>query len=276
MIRRGFLTLVGIVGLGFGSAAMAQDADAEMLYDALQMSDIVDIMHEEGIKYGGQVGTDLFPERAGAQWAQTVAKIYDPLKMHRQSKQGFLAAVAGQDNAVALSFMQSNIGAKFVALEVSARRALLDESVDAIAREAAAIAMRDKTARFKLLEAFVAANGLIDNNVVGALNSNFAFYTGLMDGGAFENVLTEDQILADVWAQEPDVRAQTQEWVYSYLLLAYDPMSREDLARYVAFSKTAPGIALNRALFTAFDDMFDQISYDLGRAAAEVMSAQDL
>ena len=116
----------------------------------------------------------------------------------------------------------------------------------------------------------------MENNVVGAMNSNYAFYAGLADGGAFPEDLTEEEILTDVWSQEEMIREDTSEWLYSYLSLAYRPLTEEDLAAYVAFSETEAGGALNRALFASFDEMFVAQSLALGLSAARFMAAQEL
>jgi hypothetical protein len=89
---------------------------------------------------------------------------------------------------------------------------------------------------------------------MGAMNANYAFYMGLVEGDAFEEDLTEAGDPADVWSQEAEIRADTEEWVYSYLTLAYAPLSDEDIDAYIALSRTAEGRALNRALFGTFDD----------------------
>ena len=111
---------------------------------------------------------------------------------------------------------------------------------------------------------------------MGAMNANLAFYRGLSESGAFPAEMTEDQMLSDVWAQEPDVRAETTDWLYPFLSLAYQPLSDDQLEAYIAFSETAAGDRLNGALFAAFDKVFTQISYDLGRAAAGQMQGEDI
>jgi hypothetical protein len=97
-----------------------------------------------------------------------------------------------------------------------------------------------------------------------------------MDGGAFPAEMTESDILSDVWAQEPEIRANTEEWIYSFLIMAYDPVAPEDIEAYIAFSETDAGRAANRAIFAAFDGMFEDISLALGRAAARYMATQEL
>jgi hypothetical protein len=161
-------------------------------------------------------------------------------------------------------------------LEVAARRALLDDAVEEMSKEAAAIAAMDDTPRYAQLRKFIEINDLVETNVVGSLNSNYAFYVGLMRGGAFGNDLTEAQILTDVWTQEAEIRTNTTEWIYSFLNLAYQPASDADLDTYIAFSETEAGKDLNRALFTSFDGVFDDISMALGLASAQQMQGAEL
>jgi hypothetical protein len=61
-----------------------------------------------------------------------------------------------------------------------------------------------------------------------------------------------------------------------YLAMAYQPLSDADLEAYIAFSRTPEGQVLNRALFAAFDALFNALSRDLGLAAARLMAGQDL
>lgn len=264
------------VSVAFSTPAAATPAQAEILFDTLGLPDIIDIMREEGITYGAQIGTDMFPDQATSAWAATVETIYDPDAMQNGVKSAFVAALDGQNVTPMIDFFTSEPGRTLVALEVSARRALLDDAVDSASKDVAAIARDDNTTRFQLVEKFVKTNDLIETNVVGGMNSNVAFYTGLMAGGAFDGVLTQDQILADVWDQEADIRDSTSQWVYGFLMLAYDPVSDADLQTYTAFSGSPVGAALNVALFDAFDGMFDTISFALGREAARVMAGKDL
>ena len=276
MFHRSISAGAFVAALSVASPTVAQDHDAEILFEALGLPDIIDIMREEGVVYGAQVGTDLFPSRVGLSWSAAVETIYDPEVMQRDVKAAFIAALDGDDVAAMIAFFTSDLGRRFVDLEVAARRALLDDETDAASKALAATARAQNSARFQIVDTFVQSNDLIETNVVGALNSNYAFYTGLMKGGAFEDALTEDQILADVWDQEPDIRANTAEWVYSFLMLAYDPVSDADLQAYIAFSKSEAGQQLNHTLFDAFDDHFDAISFKLGFEAARMMTGADL
>ncbi|MGB1208076.1 MAG: hypothetical protein ACPG7W_02630, partial [Paracoccaceae bacterium] len=128
--------------------------------------------------------------------------------------------------------------------------------------------------RLAQLDAFVAANELVEANVTGALNASFQFYAGMAQGGALD--LTEDEILTIIWQSEAETRADTREWVYGFLLMAYGPLDDDTLERYTDFSASAQGQVLNRALFAGFNRMYDGLSYDLGLALARDLSVRDL
>lgn len=257
-------------------AAPGEAGQVDALFEALALPEMIGIMRQEGIDYGDQIARDLLPGSPSAEWAASVEAIYDPVRMEEIVRADFAAALEGADVAPILAFFEAEPGATIIDLEVSARRALLDDAVEEASKEAAALAMMDETDRYRLVAEFVEVNDLIETNVVGAMNSNYAFYTGLLAGGAFPAELTEDQILADVWAQEEQIRQNTTEWVFSFLMMAYQPLSDADLQAYIAFSETEAGAALNRAIFAAFDGMFEQVSRALGVAAARQMATQEL
>lgn len=256
--------------------ASAQSEAAYDLFIATGQPEIIQIMRKEGLDYGEMINSDLLGDTGGAKWRALVSDIYDAELMTSAVQAAFVRSISEEDAAAALSFFSSDAGKTIIGLEVSARRAMLDDAVEAAANDAAAIAAADQTDRQKAIETFVVANDLIETNVVGAMNSNYAFYLGMMDGGALQGELTEDQILSDVWSQEADIRQTTGEWVYSFLTLAYQPLSDADMAAYIAFSETPAGRALNNAYFAAYDDLFNNISRALGYGAAQAMTGSDL
>ena len=77
-----------------------------------------------------------------------------------------------------IAFFEGPLGRRVVELELSARRALLDEDVEAASRTALEARRADDDPLLDRLEAFISVNDLIESNVVGALNSNIAFYRG--------------------------------------------------------------------------------------------------
>lgn len=249
-----------------------------VLMETMRIADIVEILREEGIDYGRTLEADMFPGAGGAGWEATVGLIYDGARMQDAFGQSLNAALEGQGEATeaARAFFASDLGQKVLDLEIEARRALLDDATEEAAKVAWEEMASEGGPRVDLLEQFVAANDLVESNVMGALNSNLAFYRGMAEGGAFGDEMTEEQMLSDTWAQEPDIRAQTEGWIYPYLALAYGPLSDGELQQYIDFSTSPAGQVLNTALFAAFDDVFTPVSGALGLAVARQMQGQDI
>ena len=253
-------------------------AEIEALVQTMQIADIIEILREEGVDYGAKLEADMFPNAGGQGWDATVGLIYDATRMQDALVAALSRelAAAPEDIAAMQAFFGSELGQKVLKLEVEARRTLLDDDAEEAARIAWEDLRADGTARVALLERFVAANDLVELNVMGALNANLAFYRGMQEGGAFGGEMTEDQMLTDVWGQEADVRQQTTDWLYPYLTLAYGPLTDDELQEYIAFSELAQGQVLNAALFVAFDEVFTPISRALGVAVARQMQGQDI
>ena len=254
------------------------DAAVIALSETMRIGEIIDIMREEGLAYGQTLEAEMFPGGGGPRWQGIVGMIYDGEKMRARFDAAFARELANapEDVGQIAAFFAAEPGARFLTLELEARRALLDESVE----DAAKLAWEDMVAagdpRVDLLRRFAETNDLIESNVMGALNANLAFYRGMAEAGAFGDDMTEDQMLADVWGQEADVRAETEDWLFPFLALAYQPLTYEELDTYIVFSETPAGQRMNAALFAAFDEVFTAISQDLGRAVAIQLQGQDI
>lgn len=284
---------LGVVAVALPVAAPAQDAappaapseaagragagTVEALSEALLLPEIVDVMAREGQAYSEELAESLFGGAPPpASWAAAVDAIYDPSRMEARILDGLEASLEGTDVAAMTDFYAAEPGRTFAALEVSARESMLDGDVEQAAKEAAAVAMADEDPRLDLLARYDEAIDLVDSNVAGALNASFAYYMGLMDGGATDGGVSAEDILLDVRASEPRVRADTTEWVYSFLLMAYAPASDADIEALIGFAETEAGQDLNAALFTTFDALFEDVSRELGLAAARVLTTQDI
>jgi len=274
-MQRIFLSL--LVVLVSTAASLAQgSAPIDVLYRALGLRDVVAIMREEGIRYGADLDEELFGGRGGARWEGIVEQLYDVESMQATARNRLDAELAAADLAPMIGFFTSEKGRRIVRLEVSARRAMLDRSVDQASRARLDEMILAHAPRLDLIREFADAGDLIESNVVGAMNSNYAFYSALAEGGGLAGARTEREILADLWGQEEAIRDDTREWLFAYLVMAYQPLSDAELQDYTAFYETAPGSAINRALFVAFDEMFVDISRALGRAASDLLTGEDL
>lgn len=256
--------------------AVVPSAELTELLAALGLDDLLPILRTEGMSYAEGLEAEMFPGRGNARWQAAVGQIYSTDRMARIMNAELAERLPPETIAPLLTFFTSEIGQRIVDLEISAREAMLDDAIDAASRERLSELKADEDPRLDMIERFVDANDLIEMNVAGALNSNLAFYRGLMEGDAFDGALTEAEMLADVWSQAEDIRSDTSEWLFAYLSMAYQPLADGELDDYIALSERPEGVALNAALFAAFDVLFSQISLDLGRGAARMMSGEDI
>lgn len=248
------------------------------LADALRLDDLFAVLREEGLTYGEDLETSMFPGGGGSRWLEAVGAIYDTETLHTT----FVATLEGelaqdpQTLADILAFYRSDLGQRVVGLEIEARRAFIDEAAEEAARVAAEDRFAARDPKVKLLDQFIAAGDLIEMNVAGALSGNLAFTTGISETGAYGPAQPAEDMMADIWAQEDQIRSDTTSWLHAYLGLAYAPLTETELSDYTAFMASPAGQRLNAALFVAFDKTFRQVSYDLGRAAGIAMQGQDI
>nr|WP_255723043.1 DUF2059 domain-containing protein [Thalassobius sp. Cn5-15] len=265
--------LIIIAGLP-ASAQVARGAQIDALFEALGMPEMLGMLRDEGVAYGDELAEQMLPGGSDPVWQAVVADLHNPDDLRALMRSGFEESFGDTDAAPLLDFFNSEAGKRIVGLELAARRAFMDDAVEEAAREQ----VRDIAAPFDdhlgAIDAFVEQNDLVEMNVTGALNSNYMFMRGLVQGGAFQ--MSEGDILADVWAQEEETRADSREWIYAFLTLAYQPLSVEEVQAYVALSGTKEGAAMNRALFAGFDNMYGAISLSLGVAIARQMQGQTL
>lgn len=257
----------------------AQDHDrpkVDALFDAMGLAEVIGIMRTEGLVHGDEVAKQMFPDERDGRWTALVSDIYDSQVMYEEVRAAFDEELDGDDLDTMLAFYQSDLGHAVVALEISARRAFLDDTVEEISKEEAALAAADDTPRFRQITQFIEASDLIETNVVGAMNTNYAFMMGLIDGGALPDGVTADNALQQIWEQEDDIRGTTQEWLYAFLMLAYQPLPDEDLDAYIAFMRSDAGQDLNNAVFVAFDGMYDDVSRALGLGASRFVISREL
>jgi len=264
-----------LLALGL-SAPGARAGEAADLYETMRLGEILEIMREEGLEYGDDLRAEMFPGQGAAGWPRVVGRIYALERMEAEFLTSFEDAVGDQDLSALIDFFSSPRGRDIVEFEVSARRALLDEEIEETARRIWRDLKGEIDPRRDLIERFVDANDLIEANVAGAMNSSLAFYEGLATSDAFGGDWTMDRILSTVWEQETEIRADTKDWIYPYLTLAFEPLPAEDIEAYIALSESEPGEALNAALFAAFDVLFVKISREMGEAAALYLEGEDI
>ncbi|WP_054009146.1 DUF2059 domain-containing protein [Cypionkella psychrotolerans] len=252
--------------------------DISTLTQTLKIDALIAVMRTEGLANGKDMEADLFPGQDGAAWDVVVSRVYDTARLHQIFDTALTKALENEPatQKAMREFFGTPLGQHILALEIDARKTLLDDKATEAAAKLWSKALNAKTHRAKQINRFAEINDLVESNVMGALNGNLAFYRGMNAAGAFPEPMPEDDMLAEVWSQEADVRRDTTEWLFPFLMLAYQPLSDKELGKYIAFSETSAGQKANRAMFTAFDAMFVQVSKELGQSAGRLMAGQDI
>jgi len=274
MLKR--FSLIMLLLLPVQVLAGNEDEKISHLAELLQLQPLFDVMRDEGIAYGKDLDREMLGGEGGIGWQRTIKDIYRPGRIWQTFLPSFNDKLQRADIDAMIGFFESDLGKRAVTLEVEARRALLDKTIEEASKERYRALSESGSPRMKLLEDLVEANDLIEFNVMSALNGSYAFYTGLVDARAFETPPGEAEVLKDVWAQEDEIRLDTNEWLYSYMLLAYQPLNDDELRTYIEFSKSKAGRALNAALFAGFDNVTVNVSRALGLNAARFMRGEEL
>lgn len=253
-------------------------ASADRLGEVLQLGALFAVLREEGLAHGTTLEEDMFPSGGGAEWQAAVSAIYDEDRLRSGFDAALQEGLASDPESLEqiLTFFGSDLGQKILGLEIEARRAFLDTAAEEAARVAADDAVAARDPKVAQVRRMIEAADLVEMNVAGSMSGNLAFMTGMASTGAYGSDMPEDQILSDIWAQEEQVRSDTSTWLYAYLGLAYSPLSEAEMDSYIDFWESPAGQRLNAALFTAFDRVFRQVSYDLGRAAGRAIQGRDI
>lgn len=268
-----FIVFPLIAVCGFATGLGAQ-TPAETLSRVLQIDAVVSVMRTEGILYGRDLDDEMLGGSGGPIFAAEIDAIYNVNWMRSQITGALASDLDDATIAASIAFFETSLGERIVSLENAARSAMSDPEVEEIARETYAQRRSGNGSQLRDIQRIVEISDLVERNVAGALNSNYQFYLGLSESALVE--MDEDTILTEVWSQEAEVRVDTEEWIYGLLLMAYQPLNHEELAAYVQFSDSQAGRALNAALFVGFDQMYNQISFRLGRAVAQAMGSSDI
>lgn len=250
------------------------DARTTVLMDALKLPELVAILHGEGLDYAADLNDDMLDGKGGAGWQVQVAAIYDPDRLAENLRVALDDALDDEQTEAGIAFFASELGQRVLDLENQARIRMGQQDVEDAARARAAELEGSGDARLAMINEMIETSDLVDRNVTSAMNSNFHFLRGLSESG--EMSMTEEEMLANVLSERDDIIEDTISWTTGFLLLAYSPLSDDELRRYIDFTAIPEGLAMNRGFFDGFDAAYNEISYALGRAIALNMTSKEL
>ncbi|WP_170769733.1 DUF2059 domain-containing protein [Ruegeria lacuscaerulensis] len=249
--------------------AVAEQIDR--LMTALHMDEVIELLRHEGQMQAQEINTTMLDGAGGAYFATQIDMIYDPDWMRDQFSTAFVETLSDSQMERAVLFFESDLGQTVVRLENSARQAFQDETIEEMAQDAYSAQDQDSTF-FQLVDEYIEVNELIEKNVKSAVSADYNFFRGLNSeiGG------DDGEVLAQLLAEKDAITQETRTWLYSFLLMAYQPLDEAQLRENIAFSRTQTGRAVNEAFFDSFDRTYDKIYYRLGLAVSQVLRGSDL
>lgn len=251
------------LAFAFCVSASASWADVDRLIDAMGIPQLIAAFVTEGVDAGQSIDEAFLGGQGGDVWANTVQRLYDPQRMENELRtvmsEELDAAIAEQ----ALLFFDSDLGARIIDLEVQARRAFLDETIEEAAKAA-------PSAQSEAVTDYLASRDLIERNTDVAVSAQAAFLDGLVEAsGSTEDAPDMDQLRARI-------QVDTESWLRGYNALVQSAMTEDDIAIYTAFWETDVGAAVDDALFLAFGQSYTTLSYALGQAAGRLLPQNEL
>ncbi|TNE65274.1 MAG: DUF2059 domain-containing protein [Rhodobacteraceae bacterium] len=269
-VLRGLACAALMSTLPLAASAEVDEAQLGELMDVMLFDEVVGVLAQEGQGMAEDFADAGYGVPKSA-WKDMLVRLYDPEVMSKAFHDELAEALEGCDLPEMVAFFSTDLGGRIARLELETRKAMSDEAAQAAAGQAWA-ELDPETDRARLIEDYVQVNDLVEMNVVGAMNSDIAYYSGLWsEGFDVEDGVTDGDLLNEIWASEPEVRADVSEWVYGFSTLAYEPLSDDEFEAYIDFARTEAGQDLNRALFASFDAVYEHLSRGLGAGTAMLM-----
>jgi hypothetical protein len=252
------------------------DAQFADLGRGLQIAALMAQLRQEGLD-GADNLAEQFEIAGTAGFQVQMDRLFDTPAMEALFLAELQKGLKGDPDAVqtALNFFASPLGQKVVSAEIVARQALTVDGADAAANAAYDALSANDQPRRDLIDGMMVSGDLIEFNVMGGLNSNFAFMRGMASTGALGD-LPENEMLAQVWQDEDALRQDSGEWLTGFMALAYRNLTLAEVQEYSDFITSPAGRKLNAALFAGFDTLYGGLSLQQGRIVGGLMQGEDI
>jgi hypothetical protein len=109
---------------------------AKQVLRALGLSDVIAVMRQEGLAQGDEMSGARLPSGAASDWQRSLEMIYNVDRMGKTVTRRFFKELEDVDMAPVLAFLTSPTGQRLVALELSAREAMMEGDIEQAARAA--------------------------------------------------------------------------------------------------------------------------------------------
>ena len=255
-------------------ACFAKADDISDLYDALQMDRVNEIIRVEGIRDAQGTGEAYLSANSVERFVDQAKSVYQLDSMEKDFKRLLTENLSTSDASEILLFYRRPIGKIASELEVSARVAISETEIEEMAKTKLEEAKALKNTRLDEIESVIKTLELVEQNLIGAYAAQFAFMYELSKLGVIE--LSRQEMIDIITNDEEKLKGEIFEWLMAFSHMAYAPMSDEQFSVYNDFSKSDLGIALNKALFSVYNEMAKDQSQSLANILGEFMKSEDL
>ena len=244
------------------------------LYDALLMDRVNEIIRVEGIRDAQGTGEAYLSANSVERFVDQAKSVYKLDSMEKEFKRLLTENLSTSDANEILLFYRRPIGKLASELEVSARVAISETEIEEMAKTKLKEAKALKNTRLDEIESVIKTLELVEQNLIGAYAAQFAFMYELSKLGVLE--LSRQEMIDIITNDEEKLKGEILEWLMAFSHMAYAPMSDEQFSVYNDFSKSDLGIALNKALFSVYNEMAKDQSQSLANILGEFMKSEDL
>lgn len=117
-------------------AQTIQAEEPKQVLRALGLSDVIAVMRQEGLAQAADMSGALLPSGAASDWQRSLGMIYNMDQMEKTVTRRFFKELGDVEMAPVLAFLTSPTGQRLVALELSAREAMMEGDIEQAARAA--------------------------------------------------------------------------------------------------------------------------------------------
>lgn len=253
--------------------ALANDAIDDLSH-LLQLQSTAELMQDEGMRNARSTSEDFTGQALGAWDADGLAAIYAPERSLTLFRQAFAARLSADEIVTLIEAFAAPFAARVVALEVSARAAISDEDIEAVAIEMLNEVLTSDRNRVALIDEIIEVNDLISLNLDGGEVILLEFYKTLAAGnarGIDYGVITEE-----IRSQRPERQEDLVEWLRAFFVMAYSDLSDEELLQVLALYETEEAQKAIGAMFEVFNLVEIEAMRKLGDTIARQMNTSKL
>ena len=238
------------------------------------MDRVNEIIRVEGIRDAQGTGEAYLSANSVERFVDQAKSVYKLDSMEKEFKRLLTENLSTSDANEILLFYRRPIGKLASELEVSARVAISETEIEEMAKTMLKEAKVLKNTRLDEIESVIKTLELVEQNLIGAYAAQFAFMYELSKLGVLE--LSRQEMIDIITNDEEKLKGEILEWLMAFSHMAYAPMSDEQFSVYNDFSKSDLGIALNKALFSVYNEMAKDQSQSLANILGEFMKSEDL